>query len=290
MTATLRPVIAGDIPALCQFLHDNMNPDISVDRWRALFSHGWWKTAPCSQPDLGIVAEDAGRIVGFHGHVCAERTINGRTERFLNFTSWYILKEYRKIGLGSRMLEMATADPETTCTVFSLSPKRIDFFKTLGLSVLEEERLLWRKQGAPVDNLELVTDPEKIRYSVDLQDVQILEDHKNMPVIPVIATTLCAQCLLLLSKAVKADGVTYYDVLFRSNPGLFSTRARHIAELLLPDENFVLAADRRFVDGDNAGGEVEVIRSPRFYKSARVQPGDIDLAYSEIPLLGLKLD
>ena len=35
---------------------------------------------------------------------------------------------------------------------------------------------------------------------------------------------------------------------------------------------------------------VEPLPSPRFYKSSRVLPPDIDLAYSEIVLLGLELD
>jgi len=290
MTATLRPVIPGDIPGICQFLHDHMNSKISTDQWRALFSHGWWKTAPCSLPDLGIIAEDQGRIVGFHGHVCSERSIQGRKERFLNFTSWYILKEYRKHGLGSKMLEMATADPEVTCTVFSLSPKRIDFFKTLGMNVLDEYRLLWRKRGGNTDDLQLITDYDKIRYRVDVRDVSMVEDHRKLPVIQVLISSCCVECLLLLSKAKKAGGVVYYDVLYRSNPGLFTDFAPQIAELILPDENCVMAADKRFVEGPMAGGELEKIKSPRFYKSGRVHPRDIDLAYSEIPLLDLKLD
>ena len=285
MTATLRRMKPADIDAVCTLLHEHMNSKFTAQRWKALFSPSW-----CGEKqDLGIVAEDNGRIVGVHGHVCSHRVIDDRRERFRNFSSWYILKEYRKHGLGSAMLEMATSDPDVTCTVFSLSPKVTDFFKTLGMEVLEEERLLWRRTGKAYDNLEMVSDPVKIRQWCDLDDIRVFDDHRDLPVIPVLAMTKCTQCLLFLSRAVKHGGVVYYDVLYRSNPAMFTARVQDIAEALLPDDECVLAADRRFTDND-AGGEVEVIKSPRFFKSARVRPRDIDLAYSEISLLGLKLD
>ena len=285
MTAILRPVTPADFDSICALLHGHMNQRFSVDRWRALFHHGWC----VEKPDFGIVAEDQGRIVGFHGHVCSQRLVANRPERFVNFTSWYILPEYRRQGLGSAMLEMATSDPKATYTVFSLSPKRIEFFKTLGMTVLEEERLLWRRTGATYENLELITEPAKIRQCCDLDDIQVFDDHSNMPVTLVLVSTRCTQCLLILSKAVKHGGVTYYDVLYRSNAALFSERIQHIAEALLPDGDCVLAADRRFLDSPGSG-EVEVLRSPRFFKSSRVRPRDVSLAYSEIPLLNLKLD
>lgn len=286
MTASLRRVEPRDIPAICDLLHTHMNPDFPVARWQRMFAPDWCANAP----DLGIVAVDNDRIVGFHGHICSHRVIDFRRERFVNFSSWYILKEYRKHGLGSAMLEMATSDPDVTYTVFSLSPKRIEFFKTLGLSVLEQERLIWRATGTAYDNLELITDPQVIRQRATPLELTVLDHHLDLPVMPVLIATRCALCLLLLSVAKKKDGVTYYDVLYRSNPTLFTERAPHIAEALLPDNGCVLAADKRFVEDGGLGAEIEIIKSPRFYKSSRVKPRDIDLAYSELALLDLKLD
>lgn len=286
MTATLRRAEIRDIDAICSLLHTHMNPDFSPQRWKRLFAAPW----RTDQSDIGIVAEAGGRIVGFHGHICSYRTIGTRSERFLNFTSWYILKEYRGQGLGRAMLEMATADPDTTCTVISLSPKRVEFFKTLGLQVLDSERLLWRKDGHEFENLELIREPDTMIARANPDEVKVLKDHLGLAVTPVLVSTRCTQCLLLLSITKKGNDTTYYDVLYRSNPGLFTDRAPDIAQALLPDGDCVLAADRRFVENDGAEAEVETIASPRFYKTARVKPRNVDLAYSEIPLLDLKLD
>lgn len=286
MTARLRRAVHGDIDAICTLLHTHMNPDFPEARWKQLFATTWCH----DNPDIGIVAVDGDDIVGFHGHVCSHRPLGVRRERFVNFTSWYIRKEYRGQGLGREMLAMATADPNTTYTVCSLSPKRVDFFRTLGLDELETERLLWHRDGREVDNLDLIRDVDQMVLRANPQEVRVLNDHTGLAVTPVLVSTKCTQCLLLLSVAKKRGGVTYYDVLYRSNPGLFTERAGDIAQALLPPGDCVLAADRRFVEDDGPGAEVEPLASPRFFKSARVRPADVDLAYSEIVLLGLKLD
>ena len=286
MNPSLRRAEPRDIDAICRLLSDYMNPDFPPERWRRLFAPGW-----CGRrPDIGLVVEDGGEIVGFHGHVCSSRPLGMKRERFVNFSSWYLRKEYRGQGLGRAMLEMATEDPDATYVVCSLSPKRVEFFKHLGMDVLDTERLIWRNDGAEVENLELFTDPAEIARLAAPADALVLEHHAGLAATPVLVSTRCCLCLLLLSVARKGDGTLYYDVLYRSNPALFTERAQDIARALLPDGDCVLAADRRFVEDDAHGAEVEQLPSPRFYKSSRVLPPDIDLAYSEIVLLGLKLD
>lgn len=56
----VRPAVAGDIDAVCEFLHHKMNPEIPVAGWRRLMTYGWLE----DKPDLGAVVDDGGRIVG----------------------------------------------------------------------------------------------------------------------------------------------------------------------------------------------------------------------------------
>ncbi len=286
MTAFLRRAEPRDIDGICTLLHTYMNSKFSMERWHKLFEPNWCM----DNPDMGLVVEDDGEIVGFHGHICSYRNIGNRQKRFVNFTSWYIRKEYRSHGFGRAMLEMATEDPNTTYMVCSLSPKRIEFFKTLGLEVLDTERYLWRKDGHDIDDLELILDPEDIARYANPDEVEIMQHHQGLNVTPVLVSTCCTQSLLLLSIVQKGNDVTYYDVLYRSNANMFSARVSDIAEALLPEGDCVLAADKRFVENDAPEAEVEIIQSPRFWKTSDVRPRNVDLAYSEIVLLDMKLD
>jgi hypothetical protein len=61
-----------------------------------------------------------------------------------------------------------------------------------------------------------------------------------------------------------------------------------LANALLPSDSAVLAIDRRFLTGER-DWESEVIRLPRWYRSARLEPARIDHLYGEVVLLDLKL-
>lgn len=284
MTPKIRRVEVRDIPAICELLHENMNSKFKVERWRRLFEPNWCEDRP---EDMGLVVEDAGKIVGFHGHICSHRVIRGHRERFVNFSSWYLLKEYRSAGLGGQMVRKATEDPDATYTVFSLSPKRIDMFRTLGMEQLDDTRLLWRKRG-PAD-VDLTTDVDNIWYRVWPEEQRYLDDNSPYGVEACLIKSMCDECLVLFSVAEKGEGTTYYDVLYRNNPAMFNEFAQSIANAILPEGDAVLAADRRFVLG-GLDAKVEKIRSPRFFKSPRLKPEDVDMLYSELQLLNLKLD
>ncbi len=100
----------------------------------------------------------------------------------------------------------------------SLSPKRVDFYKKLGLDVLETERFVWRRDGHEYDNLEFIVDVNQILMRANPAEAKVVEDHLGLDVTPILVSTRCTQCLLLLSITRKKDDVTYYDVLYRSNP------------------------------------------------------------------------
>ncbi|WP_250645548.1 GNAT family N-acetyltransferase [Salidesulfovibrio onnuriiensis] len=286
MTPKIRRVDPRDIPAICELLHENMNSTFSVERWRRLFQPNWCDGRP---QDMGLVVEDAGRIVGFHGHVCSHRMIRGQRERFVNFSSWYLLKEYRGLGLGGKLVRKAIEDPESTYTVFSLSPKRTEMFRTLGMEPLENQRLLWRKRG-PAE-ISLTTDVDNIWYRVWPEEQRFLDDNSPYGVEACLVTSSCDECLVLFTVSEKGDGTTYFDVLYRNNPRMFTELAQSIANAILPDGDAVLAADRRFALGGGLDARVETIRSPRFFKAPdRLKPEDVDLLYSELQLLDLKLD
>lgn len=97
-----------------------------------------------------VVGGMAQEVVGAHVHVYADRLVRDvtgqeRTVRFANLSSWYVDKAHRGGGTGAGMVRMAASMPGVVCTVFSLSRLRVEFYRGLGLDVLEEARLVWSR-------------------------------------------------------------------------------------------------------------------------------------------------
>ena len=78
--------------------------------------------------------------------------------------------------------------------------------------------------------------------------------------------------------------------MYASNLSHFSLHAQRLADTLLPESGAVLAADGRFVRDSGSDAIREELPVPRYFKSERVLPHEVDHLYSELQLLDLKLD
>ncbi|HUT49176.1 MAG TPA: GNAT family N-acetyltransferase [Alphaproteobacteria bacterium] len=286
MSATIRPAGPGDIDAVCTLLHDKMNAKIAPDRWRRLMTYEWL----AEKPDLGRVVEAGGRILGYVGMVYADRNIDGRSERIVNICAWYLDKSLRGTGLGMEMMAVATADPAMSYDIMTSSKNTLKILDAVGYRVLDDHRYVWRNAGPPDAALAIIDDPAAIRARASAGEVRLLDDMAGLPATPVLIEAGGARALLFFSVKQKGAGVTWFDLLHTGDRALFTAQAQTLANALLPDGPAVLAADARFVPSPPVGPAREPLPVPRFCKTERLAPHQIDHLYTELQLLDLKLD
>src|SRR6202008_2560273 len=113
MSVIVRPAEQGDIEADVDLLFANISQRVPKERWRRLLDYPWRP----ADADLGRVAVDGDRVVGFLGLVYVDRPIGGRIERFCNICAWYLLKSHRGQGIGQEIQFSAVADPRMTYTI-----------------------------------------------------------------------------------------------------------------------------------------------------------------------------
>jgi len=291
MSAVIRPAGAGDIDAVCALLHEKMNAKIAVERWRRLMTYEWL----AEKPDLGRVVEAGGTILGYVGMVYADRDIpnlsgGGRSERIVNICAWYLDKSLRGAGLGTRMMADATADPAMSYDIMTSSKNTLTILDAVGYRALDDHRYVWRKAATAADALTIERDPVAIRAQVIADNVRLLDDMVGLPVTPMLIGADGAQALLFFSIKQKGADVTWFDLLHTSDRAVFAAQAQAVANAILPHGPAVLAADCRFVEGSPGGAERQALPVPRFFKSERLAPHEIDHLYTELQLLDLKLD
>jgi ribosomal protein S18 acetylase RimI-like enzyme len=282
----IRPATMADIEPVCSLLHEHMDARFSPDRWRRLMTYRWLD----DKPDFGRVAIVDGRLVGFVGMVYSDRVLEGRRHRIVNICAWCLNKAHRKAGFGFELMRSAIADDAMSYTILTSSSRSVSLLEAIGYRILDDDRRIWIAKGDPT-GLEIEVDPSRILRRVDSVARDMLRDHDELPVRPVLVADRTGSCLAVFSVAKKRDDVTYYDVLHLTNPLFLAARAQAIADGLLPrDRKAVLAVDTRLLQGHANDGTAERLLVPRYYKSSTLQPGQIDNMYSELQILDLKLD
>ena len=293
MSAQIRPAVASDVEAICSLLHEKMNSRIPVSRWRNLMTYRWLD----NKPDFGRVVESKGNILGFCGMVYADRKVGNasegmRDERIVSMSSWYLDKSLRGQGLGREMLLSAIEDRSLTYATLTNSRKPLGIVESLGFRVLEDHRYLWKRNRATADQAEIhvTQDLAQLRSSVESSQHQLLDDMSGLPLVPMLLEFRDKQALLFFSIKSKGADVTWFDLMYASDPALFAECAQPLANYLLPDTPAVLASDSRFFLQPPIGVVPERLPVARYFVSERVKPGEIDNLYSELQLLDLKLD
>ena len=257
----------------------------SIDGWRAILDGRW------SRPDdsYAITVRDQGKLVGVLGLVTAQRPTDNGPRVTANMTSWYLLKPYRGTGIGRKMIELATADPNITVTDFTSSPGAVHAVKRAGLVELDTQRLIWKPRVSPAQKLPNHSAPLELGNRISAKDSQVLQDHANLPLTPLAIETPDGPVVVILSIKQKHDDYVTHEVMYLGDRDLFALHARAIADSLLPPDRAILSVDRRLLPATAEPDEFEDFAIPRFYTPGRMHPEDIDHLYTEVVLLGLKL-
>jgi len=285
--AQARVAGAGDIDAICEFLHREMSAEIPVENWRRLMTYEWLSV----KPDFGSVIDDAGRIVGYLGVIYAERRWNGGSFTTGNLTSWYVARAYRQGGAAMDLLRISTRRRDVAYTSFTSTAKALPLLRLAGLRSLDDARYVWRRGGQPgTSPVTVVTGTKHVAPLLGPSERRLVADHEALAVYPYVLSVGADNCLVMLSIHEKKSGPARYDALYVGNPDVFTANAQGFADAVLPAGPAELSVDSRFLDEDAVGGAPQAIRVPRYYRPIPgLEARDIDILYSEIQLLDLTL-
>lgn len=289
MTPHLRPARDADKTAIIDLLHTHMKSSWPRERWERIFDNRWVRPER-GPPDLGHVVEEGGKILGYCGLINADRRIDGQWHRFGSVGSLYLHKGLRGQGFGRALMVNACANPDLTVTVIGTGDGSRPLMAPAGCTLLDRDRFIWRRGGdTPTADAAIITDPSAIDAMLTADQRQMLADHDGLGVVPVMLDSPAARCLAVFWVQVKGDDVSYWDAVHVSDGAVFAHHGQALAETLLPaDGAAVLTADRRYLP-DETRGEVEVFGDNYWFKSATLDRSQVDLMYTEILLLRLKL-
>lgn len=241
----------------------------------------------------GVVVEEDGILSGFLGIVFADQKGDSQEFRTGNITSWYLEKHLRRGGLGREMLDLITTPENTTYIATSPNFRSGALLEKIGWKVMEDTRLFWyRPKTPPSPGIKLYSGDEIDPATLRDHWTSKVEDHKGLNITPHCLTNARGEQLFFFTylKIKGEKNTTYCEVLYASSPTLLATHAHDIASLLVPEDEAVLSADRRFLPPDHAADDVQPIEIKRFFKPLDgIGAGDVSFLYTEVPALDLKI-
>jgi hypothetical protein len=276
MTVELSPITDPDVVAVADFLHANYDDRIPWARSRLA---GPWKV---EAPNHGFVLRDGRRIVGVHTAIYSERLVDGRTERFCDMGTWYVLPEFRFHSI--RLIKAVLAQDGYHFTSLTASDKVASIHSRLGFRALDTSAALIPNLPWPIPSgrTTISTDPDVIERTLAGTELEIYYDH---------AQALAARHVVLISgpdscyvmyRETRGKAVPYATIVHVSNPQLFHRAILPLTRHLLIRQRLLATVVELRIIGTRPPLSMKVTAQPKAYRSASLEPGQIDYLYSEL--------
>ena len=280
----VRPAGPADTEPLCKFLHYGFNGVLPH-----LFDYQWLD----EKPDLGRVLTVGDRIVGFLGAVYAWRKINGKTGLVCNYTSWYVLPDYR--AWAAELLASTVQNEHVTFTALTPSPIVQRMLVAMGFATLFTRKIalppLFHVETLRQQQPFISFDPETVRRSLDDEQHQIFDDHAGYNCLQLSVSAGSERAFLVVKRRTGRIArfnrlfstnakIAYSEVLYCSDPCLL---ARHLERVKLAilrrQRTLLLVCDERLFPEQPRGLRFE---APALFRSPVFQAREIDNLYSEL--------
>jgi hypothetical protein len=277
MTAELAPIRDADLAAVADFLtthHDDRAP------WSQSCSSEPWRV---TAPNHGFLLRDGARVVGALLALYSERMVAGRLERFCNMGTWCVLPEFRSQSITLVKALLAQEDYHFTVLSPNAGPQEIlawlkfRFFDTSAVLV---PNLPWPTVPGRTT---IGSDPELIERTLVGSELELYRDHAQALAIEHLVIIRGQQSCYVMFREYRYRDVTgYAEILHVSDPGLFRRALMPLTRHLLVHRGLVATlAELRTIE-HKPGLAFTLTNRPKMYRSADLDPGQIDYLYSEL--------
>lgn len=277
MTVELTPITDDDVETVADFLSANLNGRVP---WRQSCSTVPWQV---DAPNHGFMLRDGQRVVGTVLALYSERKLAGRVERFCNMGSWCVLPDYR-----SRSISLLNA----------LLKQEGYNFTTLSPDDGPQEILQWLKfrfldtSAAFIPNLPWPTLPGRTRVSADPDVInrtlagpvlELYRDHAHAMAAHHLVLIRGEKSCYVMFRKFRHKGVPIFaNVLYVSNPLLFHEMLAPLTRHLLLRHGLVATLTELRLIENKPRLSFGLRNWPKMYRSAGLDPEEIDYLYSEL--------
>jgi len=277
MTVEVAPITDAGMPAVEDLLHANF--DDHVPWTRTCLALPWKVNAP----NHGFMLRDGQRVVGALLAFYSERPVAGRVERFCNIGVWFVLPAYRSHSI--RLLMAMLAQQGYHFTFLSASDtvraiiSRLEF-RWLDTSAALIPHLPWPTLPG---RIRLSSEPDVIEGTLAGTALDVYRDHARALAVHHHVLIRGRDSCHVMYREYRYKDVPLYAVLLHvSNPDLFHRALIPLTRHLLLRHGLAATLGELRIMGHQPHPSFKLNAWPKLYRSASLEPGQIDNLYSEL--------
>lgn len=280
MTVELSPIMAPDVAGVADFLHANLNDRVPAPAWLRAMSVPWKVDAP----NHGFMLRDGDRVVGAYLAFYSERVVAGQLERFCNLGAWCVMPEFRFHSM--RLLKALLAQDGYHFTDLSPSGTVVPLNTRLKFRPLDTATALIPNLPWPtlIRRTRISADPTVIEGALAGAELELYRDHaRTAAAHHLVLISGGDSCYVMFRKVTRKDLPVFAAILHAGNPELFRRAIRPLARHLLINYRLVATlAELRIVTYRPRPSVMLRSPRPKMYRSATLEPTQIDDLYSEL--------
>jgi hypothetical protein len=277
MTVELTPITDADVAAVADFLHANHNDRVP---WAQSCTAVPWKV---EAPNYGFMLRDGQRVVGILLALYSERLVAGRVERFCNLGTWCVLPDYRSRSIS--LVKALLAQEDYHFTVLSPNEGPQEILAWLSFRFLDTSAMLVPNLPWPTlpGRTRISADPDVIERTLAGAELELYHDHAQAPAAHHLVIIRGQDSCYVMFREFRYKGAPVYaNILHVSNPDLLHRALIPLTRHLLSRHGLVATlAELRIIE-HKPRLSFKLNDRPKMYRSANLEPGQIDYLYSEL--------
>lgn len=261
------------------------NYHLSKEDWRQLFVDHWKR----GEDYIGYVLEDRKHIVGFLGLIFSNRVINGQKEKFCNLTSWVVEEKFRNQSIF--LLLPVLKLENYTLTIHTSSKETYAVARKLGFVDLESHFrviLPFPSIKTLFSSCQVNVNGKNLNKILEWDSLEVYKDHLKFKCFHVYIRSSIGNCYLVGARVFRKS-LPFAQIYHISDSKVFAKFSSYIASVVsLKIKTIAVLVDERFLDGNVIWQSYSCsLSNPRVYKSNSLERSNIDLLYSELPVLNI---
>ena len=278
-----RAITSEDAAPVAEFLHENLNSNVSAEAWRRLIVPPWDQPGP--NHGFQLVTDD-GAVVGVYAAVYSRRDIRGNTVDICNLAAFCVLEAHRAHSL--KLIRALLKQPGFVFTDLSPSGNVIAMNARLGFERIDTAtRLVVNLPHPPARGLRLTSDPATLERVLVGRDAAVYRDHRDAPAVEHLLVEGDADYGYLIFRRDRRKGLRLFATplyvggdIARIESAWGAIRAHLLKKGLV----FTLAERRILGFSRGLGAELSNPR-PKMFRGDGLRADEVDYLYSELTLV-----